>query len=88
MPQWSLDSRLLYYYSDRDGRFCVWAQHIDPHNGHPDGEPFPVWRPDKVRRSISGVSIPLMGMAIAPDRIVLSLAEISGNIWMAQAAGR
>ena len=87
-PQWSLDSRLVYYFSDRDGRFCVWAQRIRPDTGHPDGEPFPVWHFHDARRSLRGMPYELMGMAIAPGRIVLSLSEMSGNIWMAQSGGK
>jgi hypothetical protein len=87
-PQWSLDNRLIYYFSNRDGKVCVWAQRIDPNTGQTQGEPFAVWHFHEVQLSLAGVSFPLMGMAIAPDRIVLSLSERSGNIWMAQSETR
>jgi hypothetical protein len=29
-----------------------------------------------------------MGMAIAPDRIILNLSEMSGNVWVAQTPGK
>jgi len=87
-PQWSLDSLMVYYFSSRDGRFCIWAQRIVPATGRPDGEPFAVVHFHKGRISVAGVSIPMMGMAIAPDRIILNLSEMSGNIWMAQFPGK
>jgi Tol biopolymer transport system component len=87
-PQWSLDSRMVYYFSSRDGRFCIWAQRIDPATGRPVGEPFAAAHFHQVRTSLSGVPIPLMGMAIASDRIILNLSEMSGNVWMAQTLGK
>ncbi len=87
-PQWSLDSRMVYYFSSRDGWFCIWAQRIDPETGRPKGEPFAAAHFHQVRLSLSGVPIPTMGMAIASDRIILNLSETSGNVWMAQTPGK
>jgi Tol biopolymer transport system component len=87
-PQWSLDSRMVYYFSSRDGRFCIWAQRIDPATGRPEGEPFAAAHFHQGRISLSGVPIPMMGMAIVSDRIILNLSEMSGNVWMAQTLGK
>jgi eukaryotic-like serine/threonine-protein kinase len=87
-PQWSLDSRMVYYFSSRDGRFCIWAQRIDRATGRPEGQPFAAAHFHQGRISLSGVPIPMMGMAIAPDRIILNLSEMSGNVWMAQTPGK
>jgi hypothetical protein len=32
--------------------------------------------------------MPLMGMAVAPDRIIVNLSEMTGNIWMSQTSRR
>jgi serine/threonine protein kinase len=80
---WSLDSAILYYLSNRDGRICIWAQRIDRSTGRPISEPIAVWHFHEGRRSPSGIPLPLRGMAIARDRIVLNLSESTGNIWMA-----
>ena len=80
---WSLDSRLVYYFSDRDGRFCLWAQRIDPTTGRPSGDAFAVWHFHEARRSLASISLPMRGLAVARDRIVVSLSESTGNIWMA-----
>ena len=47
-----------------------------------------MWHFHEARRSLRGMSYLFMGMAIAPDRIVLNLSEMSGNIWMAQSDGK
>src|SRR5262245_10160941 len=33
-------------------------------------------------RTFTKSGLPMMGMAIAPDRIILNLSEMSGNVWM------
>ena len=38
-PGWSPDARFLYFWSDRDGSPCLWAQHVDPATKRPLGEP-------------------------------------------------
>jgi hypothetical protein len=83
IPAWSPDSRLVYYFSDRDGHVCLWAQPIDPVNGHPVGDSLAVWHFHEARHSLGGIILPLRGMAIVRDRIVLSLAESTGTVWLA-----
>ncbi len=83
-PQWSPDSRTVYYYSDRDGHYCIWAQRIDPVSGGRDGDAFPVVHLHDVRRSLSGISTSQMGMTVARERIILNLSEMTGNVWMTQ----
>jgi eukaryotic-like serine/threonine-protein kinase len=83
MPTWSLDSGMVYYLSDRDGRLCLWAQHIDRNSGHPAGDAFPVWHFHEARRSPMGIALPVRGLALTRDRIVLNLSESTGNLWMA-----
>lgn len=85
-PEWSPDSRLVYYFSDRDGKFCVWGQRVNPTSGRPEGDPIAVWHFHDVRRSLAGVSFPQMGLAAYSSHLILSLSEMSGNIWMSQTA--
>ena len=42
----------------------------------------PLYHIHQVRRSILNVGWGLMDIAVAPDKIVLNLGEITGNIWM------
>jgi hypothetical protein len=88
MPTWSPDGGLIYYLTDRDGSFCIWAQRIDRASGRPSGNPFAVWHFHEAHRSMAGIPLPLRGLAIAGDRIVTTLVESTGNIWMSANSGR
>jgi hypothetical protein len=88
---WSPDSRRLYYFSDRDGQVCVWSRAVDPATGHPAGDPVAVWHLHEARHSAGRIGLPLRGLAVARDRIVISLAESTATIWLStstQAEGR
>jgi Tol biopolymer transport system component len=36
-PAWSPDGNVLYFWSNRDGSPCLWAQHLDPMTKRPKG---------------------------------------------------
>jgi eukaryotic-like serine/threonine-protein kinase len=82
-PAWSPDGGLLYYFSDQDGHVCLWAQPIDPPSGRPRGGAVAVWHFHDARRSLGRLSLPLRSMTMTRDRIVLSLVEDTGTVWMA-----
>ncbi len=81
---WSPDGRLLYFLSNRDGALCVWACRLDPATARPEGEPFPVRHFHETRRSLANMQVTSFNMSIARDRLVLNLAETTGNIWVAR----
>ncbi len=87
-PRWSPDGHLLYYFSNRDGAACLWAQRLHPQTKQPAGPPFAAAHFHDVRRSLANVPVPWFAMAVVPDRIVLSLSERTGNIWMAEREGQ
>jgi Tol biopolymer transport system component/tRNA A-37 threonylcarbamoyl transferase component Bud32 len=85
-PKWSVDGKLLYFLADRDGARGIYAQRVDPATGHPLGAAFEVKMFRSTRRSMmyfgnTGQSSP----AIARDRIVFALGEMTGNIWLTKA---
>jgi Tol biopolymer transport system component len=82
-PQWSADSRLVYYTSGRDGFRCIWAQRLDA-SRKPAGAPFGVFHFHTARRSPALVPFNGMDMFVGHGEIFLSLGELSGNIWMAK----
>jgi eukaryotic-like serine/threonine-protein kinase len=86
-PRWSPDGNRIYFVSDRDGFACLWSQPVEPDTKRPVGPPLPLYHIHQVRRSILNVSYGLMDIAVAPDKIVLNLSEITGNIWMTQLPG-
>ena len=81
-PRWSPDGNRIYFVSDRDGFACLWSQALEPETKRPVGPPLPLYHIHQVRRSILNVGWALMHIAVAPDKIVLNMGEITGNIWM------
>jgi eukaryotic-like serine/threonine-protein kinase len=80
---WSPDGNLLYFLSERDGFRCIWAQRLDPATKHPSGAAFPILHFHTSRRSLMTIGDPvLMGMSVAIDKLVFSMTEQTGNIWM------
>ena len=80
---WSPDGKLLYFLSERDGFRCIWAQRLDPATKHPSGDAFPIKHFHTSRRSLLAVADPInTAMSVATDKIVFSMVEQTGNIWM------
>jgi len=77
-PCWSPDGNLLYFTSDRDGPACIYAQRFDARTGRPAGEPFAVLHLHGSRRMKSN----MRHLAVARDKLVFSLEERTGNVWM------
>jgi hypothetical protein len=65
----------------------VWAIHFDPTKAKPVGQPFQLSSFNSPRlmvpRWMSGV-----GFSLAQDKIVLTMAEESGNIWVLDSVDR
>jgi hypothetical protein len=80
---WSPDGNFLYFLSQRDGFLCIWAQRLVPATKQPDGPPYPVRHFHTARQSLARIGRPgLVGLSVARDRLVFSLNEQTGNIWM------
>jgi eukaryotic-like serine/threonine-protein kinase len=80
-PGWSPDGKLLYYLSDQDGFRCVWAQRIAARK--PSGPPFAVSHFHNARRKPRTTEASVVDLTVARDKIVVSLLEQTGNIWLA-----
>jgi serine/threonine protein kinase len=83
-PRWSPDGNSIYYLSSRDGSLCIWLQRVDPMTKIPVGAPIAVQHLHGKRQSISTVPIQDIDIAVSPDRIIFNMAELHGNIWMAE----
>jgi hypothetical protein len=83
-PRWSPDGGMIYFTSDRDGFRCLWAQRLDPTTQHPAGPPLPVYHFHAARRSLLNAGVLRLEIAVARDKIVFNMGEITGNIWLAQ----
>ena len=81
---WSADGNALYFQSERDGFRCLWSQRLDPATKRPLGTPFPVQHFHGVQHSLTTAILDpgTISIAVARNRIVFSLGERSGSIWM------
>jgi serine/threonine protein kinase/Tol biopolymer transport system component len=83
-PVWSPEGNLLYLISDRDGFRCFWAQPLDPATKRPTGSAFAVQHFHTARRSLVTMGeVATIGLSIANDKLVFSMEENAGNIWLA-----
>jgi Tol biopolymer transport system component/DNA-binding winged helix-turn-helix (wHTH) protein len=80
-PRWSPDGRTIYFVSRRGGFFNVWGIHFDPAAGKPVGQPFQVSRFESPRLMVPQW-IPPVGLSLTQDKLVLTMAEESGGIWV------
>ena len=71
----------LYCFSKRDSSDCIWMQQLDPATKQPIGPAQDVYHLHTARLSV--LAFPAFGFSVARDKAVLSLRELTGNIWMA-----
>ena len=83
-PAWSPNGELLYFLSDRDGFRCIWARRLNASNKIPIADAFAVRHFHRVRRSLRRMTgtTGMIGLSVAPGRMVFSFGELTGNIWL------
>jgi hypothetical protein len=83
LPEFSPDGRILYFQSERDGSRCLWAQRLDADTKKPVGKAFPVQHFHQAALTLLHVKPGQRAIAVARDKIVITVAERTGNIWLA-----
>ncbi len=81
-PAWSDDGNELYYFSDRDGHMCVWAQRLEPGTKEPVGAPYAVYHLHRPATS-PAVFGKAMFLAAARDKLILPDWTVTSNLWTA-----
>ena len=81
-PSWSPQANLLYFWSNRDGSPCLWAQRLDPATKQPIGAPLSIHHFHSRGLSWKNLYLGAPTIAVARDKIVFNLGEQTGNIWM------
>src|SRR5215469_1992485 len=80
-PRWFPDGRTIYFVSRRGGFFNVWGIRFDPAVGKTVGQPFQVSKFESPRLMVPRW-IPPVGLSLTQDKLVLTMAEESGGIWL------
>jgi Tol biopolymer transport system component/predicted Ser/Thr protein kinase len=83
-PAWSPRGDLLYFWSDRDGSPCLWAQPLDRTTKRPKGSPVSIDHFHKRSLSWKNLYLYAPDIAVARDKIVFSLGEHTSTIWMTE----
>jgi hypothetical protein len=79
---WEWYGNLIYSVSDRDGFSCIWAQRLDGVTKLPIGAPFAVFHAHNARISLANTGEAYL--SIGRDKMLFTMAERTGNIWMAE----
>jgi Tol biopolymer transport system component len=81
------DGATLFFLSPRDGFHCIWAQKLAPATHRAAGDPFAVYHAHSARHSTIYVSGGMRRLTASRNRIVFTMAERTGNIWIADLPG-
>ena len=85
-PRWSPDGKTIYFVSGRDGFFNVWGIRFDAVNGKPIGDPFQVTSFESPSLMVP-TNIPPVELSLTQEKLVLTIAEVSGSIWILDNVG-
>ncbi len=80
---WSPDGQVLYLLPTQDGFRCLWYLRLDPATKKPAGPPQPLYHFHRARLSMMNLE-GSPSLSVARDKIVFTLEELTGNIWMAK----
>jgi Tol biopolymer transport system component/DNA-binding winged helix-turn-helix (wHTH) protein len=80
-PRWSPDGKIIYFVSRRAGFFNVWGIHFDPARGAAIGPAFPVTSLDNPRIGMPQ-HLPSVDVSLDKNHLVLTIEEVSGNLWV------
>jgi eukaryotic-like serine/threonine-protein kinase len=74
---------LIYFISNRDGFFCLWAQRVAHDSKRPIGAPVSIAHFHGSRLSMANIGAGgVMEISVARDKIAFNLGELTGNIWV------
>lgn len=81
-PRWAPDGRTLYFISRKPlGYYNLWGVRMDPARGTPTSEPFQITQFNSSAMTIDP-NMSTSEVAVAPGRLAVTMARITGSIWM------
>jgi Tol biopolymer transport system component len=89
IPCWSPDGNAIYFSAKHEGFVCLWAQRLARDSKRPMGVPLPVYHFHNTLGIVDTADpVSRRDTTVSAARIVVSLGEITGNIWMSRPASR
>ena len=85
-PRWSPDGNTIYFVSGRGGFFNVWGIRFDSTKGKPRGEPFRVTSFETPALMLPE-QIQIVELSLTQDKLLLTMEERSGSIWVLDDVG-
>ncbi|HUP44236.1 MAG TPA: hypothetical protein VM779_01880, partial [Thermoanaerobaculia bacterium] len=79
---WSPNGDIIYFTSARDGFVCIWAQRVAPDTMRLVDSAVALHHAHSARLSIGNIGPNLRGLAAARDKVVFTMSEMTGNIWI------
>ena len=83
-PFWSPDGKLLYYYSSKDGRNCLYGRRLDGSTKRPVDEEFSVHH---FHGDLQPAGGPYVGYGLTANRLYLPMQESKSSVWLAEPEG-
>jgi hypothetical protein len=80
-PRLSVDDKLLFFTSDRDGFRCIWGQRLGA-NKLPQGAPQAIYHFHSAKRSLAQENVGYLGLAAGRGVLVFNQGETTGDIWL------
>ena len=80
-PRWSPDGKSIYFLSERDGFFNVFRVRYDSIHGKPAGEVSKI-TDFKDASLMVAKNIPTAGLSLTQDRLMITVSQSSGSIWV------
>ncbi len=85
-PLWSPDGKTIYFLSGRKGFYNVWGLRFDPGQGKAIGDVFQVTAFENPALMIPP-HIAAVQFSLAQDKVVLTMSQTSGSIWVLDNVG-
>jgi Tol biopolymer transport system component/DNA-binding winged helix-turn-helix (wHTH) protein len=85
-PLWSPDGKAIYFVSGRSGFYNVWGLRFAPAQGKTTGDAFQVTAFENPALMIPQ-HIPAVYFSLAQDKLVLTMSQTSGSIWVLDNVG-